>query len=290
MEEEKINEIETITEPTTEDADDFSAEDLKEEIEAPETPAQNAGGLMVEEATETEITVEQPEVESTKEIANSTTEPTEEAIDALGTDETEQEFTAIDAGTSEAISDAPPPDTSKVGSRMDDKMRWYALHTFSGYEAVAEDNLKKVVEKYNLAERIREIFIPTEETIVEKRGKKTLVPIRTMPSYIFIKMLYGDDLWHTITRTRGITGFVGPKGRPLPLSDKEVIDMKLERKPNLNVKLDAGDTVQVIDGALAGQTAVVTAVDQAAKKCTISVSMFGRPTTVELEFALVKKM
>ena len=287
--EEKINDeiVDEIVATPTEDADDFSIEELSD-IEQVEVPAEDAGGLMVEEATEQEITIETAEEVAEEEV---TPEPiTEETTsEELEEEEEEEEFTAIDA-TSEVISDAPPPDTSKVGSRMDDKMRWYALHTFSGYEAVAEDNLKKVVEKYKLDERIKEIFIPTEETIVEKRGKKTLVPVRTMPSYIFIKMVYGDDLWHTITRTRGITGFVGPKGRPLPLSDKEVIDMKLERKPNLNVKLEAGDTVQVIDGALAGQTAVVTAVDQAAKKCTISVSMFGRPTTVELEFALVKKL
>ena len=111
-----------------------------------------------------------------------------------------------------------------------------------------------------------------------------------MPSYIFIKMTYGDDLWHTITRTRGITGFVGPKGRPLPLTPREVIDMKLERKVNASVDINVGDTIQVIDGPLAGQTAAVDAVDAGNKKCTVSVNMFGRPTTVELAFSQIKKI
>lgn len=192
-------------------------------------------------------------------------------------------------GHGEAIS-LTPPDTTTVGKRMDSEARWYVLHTFSGYEAVAEDNLKKVIEKYELQNRVFEIFIPTEDTVVEKRNKKIIVANKTMPSYIFIKMIYGDDLWHTITRTRGITGFVGPKGRPLPLTSKEVIDMKLERRINLNVKLEIKDTIQIVDGPLAGQSAVVTAVDAPANKCTAVVNMFGRPTTVELYLNQVKKI
>lgn len=197
-------------------------------------------------------------------------------------------FTA--AETAEDIDDTPPPDTSVVGVRMDTEARWYVLHTFSGYEAVAEDNLKKVVEKYNLGNRVFEIFIPTEDAVVEKRDKKVLVSQKTMPSYIFIKMKYGDDLWHTITRTRGITGFVGPKGRPLPLTSKEVVAMKLERRVNASVKLEVKDTIQIIDGPLAGQTAVVTSVDAAANKCTATVTMFGRLQSVELYTSQIKKL
>jgi len=190
---------------------------------------------------------------------------------------------------SETVNNAPPPDLSQVGGRMDEEARWYVLHTFSGYESVAEDNLKKVVEKFRLGDRILEIFIPTEDTIVEKRDKKVLVPSKTMPSYIFIKMVYGDDLWHTITRTRGITGFVGPKGRPLPLSNKEVIAMRLERKPNLNVKVEVGDIVTVVEGPLSGQSATITAIDSATGKLAATVNMFGRPTPVDLYLQQVKK-
>ncbi|MCL2851359.1 MAG: transcription termination/antitermination protein NusG [Firmicutes bacterium] len=203
--------------------------------------------------------------------------------------EQEGSFTHVDE-LSAIANDAPPPDLNQVGKRMDTEERWYVLHTFSGYENVAEENLKKVVEKYNLQDRVKEIFIPTEDTIVEKRGKKVIVPTKTMQNYIFIKMIYGDDLWHTITRTRGITGFAGPKGRPLPLSAREVIAMKLERKVNFNVQLEEGDTIQVIDGPLAGQTAQVKSVDAAARSCSVEVNMFGRPTNVSLSFAQVKKI
>ncbi|MCL2228683.1 MAG: transcription termination/antitermination protein NusG [Firmicutes bacterium] len=170
--------------------------------------------------------------------------------------------------------------------------RWYALHTFSNYEAVAKDNLEKVVKKEGLEDRILEIFIPIEDTVVEKRGgKKEIVQSKSMPGYMFAKMVYADDIWHTVTRTNGITGFVGPKGRPLPLSEKEVADMKLEKKVNIvSTKVEKGDTVHVIDGLLAGQTALVDSVDHENAKITVSVTMFGQPKLVDLELFAVKKV
>ena len=181
-------------------------------------------------------------------------------------------------------------ENKELDLHMDPNAKWYVLHTFSNYEAVAKGNLEKVIEKYKLADRVFEIFIPTEDTVVEKKDKKVLVPSKTMPSYLFVKMIYGDDIWHTITRTHGITGFVGPNGRALPLSQREVIAMKLKRKPNLNVKLEIKDVIQIIDGPLAGQTATVTSVDAAAGKCSATVSMFGRPTSVDLYISQIKKI
>jgi transcriptional antiterminator NusG len=181
---------------------------------------------------------------------------------------------------------------TKEIKNLDKNAKWYVLHTFSNYEVVAKDNLQKVIKKEHLEDRIFDIFIPTEETIVEKKERKVFVPSKTMPSYLFVKMIYGDDIWHTVTRTNGITGFVGPKGRPLPLSDKEVNDLKLEKKAITipTTKIGVGDTVNVIDGLLTGQTAVVTAVDRENAKCTISVIMFGQPKSVEVELIAVKKI
>jgi len=193
----------------------------------------------------------------------------------------------IEVTESEAIENAAP----EVDLHLDKGAKWYVLHTFSNYEVVAKDNLEKVIKKEGLENRIFEIFIPTEDAIVEKRDKKVLVPQKTMPSYLFVKMIYGDDLWHTVTRTNGITGFVGPKGRPLALSAKEVNDMKLERKVNnIVTRVEAGDTVHIIDGNLAGQTAVVTGVNTESGKCTVMVTMFGRPTPVDVELFMVKKI
>ena len=125
-----------------------------------------------------------------------------------------------------------------------EEAKWYVLHTFSGYENVAQQNLERVVEKFNLQERIFDIVIPMEEVIEEKNGKKVIVSRKLMPSYLLVKMVYGDDIWHTVTRTRGITGFVGPQGRPLPLTEEEILKMRLE-KVQVDITLSAGDKVEV---------------------------------------------
>ena len=93
--------------------------------------------------------------------------------------------------------------------------KWYVLHTYSGYENVAKENLEQMALNYGLTNRIFDIVIPMEDVIEEKKGKKTLVQRKVMPGYLLVKMIYGDDIWHNVTRTRGITGFTGPKGRPL---------------------------------------------------------------------------
>ncbi len=190
----------------------------------------------------------------------------------------------------DAVYDDVPPELNVAGNnRRDTEARWYVLHTFNGYETVAEDNLKKVVEKYHLENRVLEIFIPTEDVMTEKKnGTKVINTQRSMPTYIFVKMIYGDDIWHTITRTRGITGFVGPKGRPLPLSNADVMKMKLERKLNTKVAFAVDDVVQIIDGPLMGQTARITDVDAPNHKVTVMVDMFGRTNKVELHTSQIK--
>ena len=167
--------------------------------------------------------------------------------------------------------------------------KWYVLHTFSGYEQVAKTNLEAVVKKYNLEERIFDIIIPMEETIEERNGKKKLVTRKLMPCYLIVKMKYGDDLWHNITRTRGITGFVGPKGRPLALTQEEIRKLHLE-KIVVNIDLRPNDKVEVIDGPLNSFVGTVLSVDSTAKKCRVNVEMFGRETPVDLEFSQIRKI
>ncbi|MGI5842179.1 MAG: transcription termination/antitermination protein NusG [Christensenellales bacterium] len=167
--------------------------------------------------------------------------------------------------------------------------KWYVLHTFSGYENVAKENLETVIEKYNLGHRIFDIVIPMEDVIEEKNGKKKLVQKKVMPSYLLVKMIYGDDLWHNVTRTRGITGFVGPKGRPLALTEEEIIKMRLERI-NVPTDLSIGDKVEVIDGPLNTMVGTVIAVDTSAQRAKINLEMFGRETPVDLEFNQIRKL
>ncbi len=172
---------------------------------------------------------------------------------------------------------------------MSTEPKWYVLHTFSGYEAVAKENLEQVIENGHLEQRILEVVIPTEDVIEEKDGKQRIVTRKSMPCYIFVKMIYGDDIWHTITHTRGITGFVGPKGRPLPLTAEEISNMHLERV-RANFELEIGETVEIISGALAKTSGKVSRVDTDAQRCTVVVSMFGRETPLELSYSQVKKL
>ena len=167
--------------------------------------------------------------------------------------------------------------------------KWYVLHTFSGYEQVAKTNLEVVVKKYNLEHCIFDIIIPMEETIEERNGKKKLVSRKLMPCYLLVKMKYGDDLWHNITRTRGITGFVGPKGRPLALTQEEIRKLHLE-KVVVDFDLKPNDKIEVIDGPLNSFVGTVLSVDSNAKKAKVNVEMFGRETAVDLDFAQVRKI
>ena len=167
--------------------------------------------------------------------------------------------------------------------------KWYVLHTFSGYENVAKENLETVVKKFNLENRIFEIVIPEEDVIEEKNGKKKLVTRKSMPCYLFVKMIYGDDLWHNITNTRGITGFVGPKGRPLALTDEEVLKNRLE-KIKVETDIEVGDQVEIVEGALDKMIGTVVSVDTENQKIVVVVEMFGRENNVELEFGQVHKI
>lgn len=167
--------------------------------------------------------------------------------------------------------------------------KWYVLHTFSGYENVAKDNLETVVEKFNLQDRIFDIVIPMEDVVEEKNGKKKLVQRKAMPCYILVKMKYADDLWHNVTRTRGITGFVGPKGRPLALTEDEVVKLRLE-KITVDVDLQQGDRVEIVEGALDGMVGQVKSINLESGIAAVNVEMFGRETSVDLNLSQLRKI
>ena len=161
--------------------------------------------------------------------------------------------------------------------------KWYIIHTFTGYENMVVDGIKKLVEKNGLQDDIIEAKIPMEDVIEEKNGKKKVVQRKMFPCYVLLKMRYRDSLWHSIVNTRGVTGFCGPEGRPLPLTEEEIRRMRLE-KVNIDIKVNIGDKVKVISGPLESFVGDVLGVDAENQKCRVSVEMFGRPTPVELDF------
>lgn len=176
-----------------------------------------------------------------------------------------------------------------IDSNMENA-KWYVLHTFSGYENVSKENLEIVIDKYNLQNRIFDIVIPMEDVVEEKNGKQKIVSRKLMPGYIMVKMIYGDDIWHAVTRTRGITGFAGPKGRPLPMTEDEIRKMRLEKNTTVDITISENDKVEVLEGALNGFIGTVIAVDRENAKCKVMVEMFGRDTPVDLNLEQVRKI
>ena len=167
--------------------------------------------------------------------------------------------------------------------------KWYVLHTYSGYENMVKDNLLLVFKKNDLLDKLVEITIPMEDVVEEKNGKRKIVQRRMMPCYVFVKMDYNNDMWHIITNTRGVTGFVGPLGRPLPLTDEEVRRMHLEKPATVVTDFQIGESVKIIDGSLEGFIGTIDALDVAQGKCKVIVSMFGRLTPVELELYQIER-
>ncbi len=199
----------------------------------------------------------------------------------------------LDQLNTEAQVAAEPAELTEAEQRIEEaraKAKWYVLHTFSGYENVAKQNLEIVTDKYSLQERIFDIVIPMEDVVEDKNGKRKVVSRKIMPGYIYVKMIYGDDIWHAVTRTRGITGFVGPKGRPLPLTEEETRKMHLEKITVISVDLNVDDKVEVLDGPLNGFVGTVVSVDAQGKKCRVIVEMFGRETPVDLGLEQVRKV
>ena len=171
-----------------------------------------------------------------------------------------------------------------------EQARWYVIHTYSGYEAMVQDSLEKLIENNNLQENIFEIQVPTEETLEEKaNGKKKLVKRKKFPCYVFLKMIYSNDIWYLVTNTRGVTGFVGPQGRPLPLTDEEVIRMGLTKEV-VEVDFVVGDDVQILAGALESFCGKVVSLNDSTQKAMVNVEMFGRNTDVEVDYVQLKKV
>ena len=167
---------------------------------------------------------------------------------------------------------------------------WFILHTYSGYESMVKDNLQRLIENNNLQDKIFDVKIPMEQTIEEKsNGKRKLVDRKLLPCYVFIKMIYSNQLWYWITNTRGVTGFVGPQGRPIPLKEDEIRKMRLEEIV-VEGEFAVGDKVQVVSGPLEGFIGNITELNDLAQKAKVEVEMFGRNTDVEVEYLQIKKL
>jgi transcriptional antiterminator NusG len=172
---------------------------------------------------------------------------------------------------------------------QNEQPKWYILHTYSGYEAMVKDSLEKLIENNNLGDYIVDLKIPMEQVIEEKNGKKKVVERKLLPCYVFIKMIYTNQIWYYVTSTRGVTGFCGPQGRPKPMNEDEIRKMRLETVV-LDVDFKVGDTVSIEEGPLSGFLGTIKELNDTAQKAKVVTTMFGRSTDVEVEYIQIKKV
>ena len=175
---------------------------------------------------------------------------------------------------------------------MDVEAKWYVVHTFSGYENKVATNLKTIVENRRLQEWIHEVSVPTETVVEIKDNQRKEVERKLFPGYVFVKMVMSDDSWFVVRNVRGCTGFVGPNGadgKPIPLTEKEVASLGVEKK-EIVVDYEVGDTVSITDGPLENFSGVVEEIDREKNMVRVTISMFGRETSVELELDQVERL
>lgn len=172
---------------------------------------------------------------------------------------------------------------------MAEQAKWYVVHTFSGYENKVATNLETIVENRKLQDWIHEIRVPTELVSETKDGKTREVERKIFPGYVLVKMVMTDESWYVVRNTRGCTGFVGPNGKPVPLTEQEVAALGVERY-EVEIDYQVGDTVRIIDGPLENFSGTVDAIDPEKHKVQVTISMFGRETSVELDFNQAERM
>ena len=167
--------------------------------------------------------------------------------------------------------------------------RWYVAHTYSGYENKVKVDIEKTIENRNLQDQIFEVAVPVQSTVELKNGVEKKIDRKIFPGYVLVHMIMNDETWYVVRNTRGVTGFVGPGSKPVPLSDEEIAKLG-NREQEVVFNFAEGDTVVVVSGAWKDTVGVIKSINPSKRSVTINVEMFGRETPVELSFAEVKKL
>lgn len=166
---------------------------------------------------------------------------------------------------------------------------WYVVHTYSGYENKVKANIEKTIENRRLQDQILEVSVPMQDMVEVKNGVKKQVSKKLFPGYVLIHMYMNDDTWYVVRNTRGVTGFVGPGSKPVPLTEDEMKPLGIN-VPQVVIDFTVGDSVMVTNGVWEDTVGVIKAINEHKQIVTISVDMFGRETPVELSFTEVKKV
>ena len=165
---------------------------------------------------------------------------------------------------------------------------WYVVHTYSGYENKVKVDIEKTIENRNLQDQILEVSVPMLPVVELKNGVEKKADKKMFPGYVLINMVMNDDTWYVVRNTRGVTGFVGPGSKPVPLTEEEMLPLGIKAE-DIQVDFAEGDMVVVTGGAWKDTAGVITAISTQKQTVTINVELFGRETPVEISFAEIKK-
>ena len=167
--------------------------------------------------------------------------------------------------------------------------KWYVVHTYSGYENKVKVDIEKTIENRHLEDQILEVRVPLQEVVEMRNGAAKQVQKKMFPGYVLLNMVMNDDTWYVVRNTRGVTGFVGPGSKPVPLTEEEMLPLGI-KNDDIQVDFAEGDMVVVTAGAWKDTAGVITGINMQKQTVTINVELFGRETPVEISFTEIKKM
>lgn len=236
----------------------------------------------------------------TKKVKKEETSPSE-----ASTVSSEEITTGIEADAEKSASEGDPVAEPQLGpdgeilpaeekEEKDPNRKWYVVHTYSGYENKVRTNLLRRIESMGMKDKIFQVLVPTEEEIEFKDGKRKTVQKKVYPGYVLVEMIMHDDSWFVVRNTSGVTGFVGPGVKPIPLPEDEVKTilrhMGLEAPIRVKIDLSVGQGVRVTHGPFQDFHGIVEEVNPERGKVKVLITIFGRETPVELEFSQVEKL
>ena len=171
-----------------------------------------------------------------------------------------------------------------------DGAKWYVAHTYSGYENKVKSDIEKTIENRKLQDQILEVAVPVQEAVeTTKTGVRKTVQRKLFPGYVLVHMYMNDVTWYIVRNTRGVTGFVGPESKPVPLTEKEMRNLGIKTGEVVKIDVAVGDMIKVVTGAWEGNSGEVKSINQSKQTVTIEVDIFGRATSVEIGFSDIQK-
>jgi len=170
-----------------------------------------------------------------------------------------------------------------------EESRWYVVHTYSGYENKVKANIEKIIENRGMQELIEQVVVPLQDVIEMKNNVKKSVQRKVYPGYVLLKMIMTDETWYVVRNTRGVTSFVGPASKPVPLTDEEIVFMGIEAI-DFEMDFNIGEMVRVINGPFEGSVGNVNEINQQKKTVSLKLNVFGRETQVEVDYHVLQRM